>query len=369
MRLALKLKLLPDVSQKAALLKTMEHFSALCDHISRISFEKKVFSAMRMHYLAYYDIRKAFPEFSSQFVVRAIAKVADSYVKHKKTVHAFRKHSSVVYDQRLLSFKITTASINTTEGRKKIPFVFRQYGILDFKAIKSQTLLTYDKGQFFLSVVVDYPDKPKIPVKEFLGVDLGIKNIAYTSDGLPFSGEKIEKVRKRYAAIRGNLQSSGTKSAKRHLQKLSKKEHRFRKDINHQISKTLVSIAEGTGRGIALENLKGIRRRTTVRKEHRAKHESWSFSQLRQFINYKASLSGVPVAIVPAMFTSQICPRCGHCCEGNRKSRDLFVCQNCHYTAPSDYVGALNVSRAAANPPIAASSFEPQARLLQGTGS
>jgi len=64
------------------------------------------------------------------------------------------------------------------------------------------------------------------------------------------------------------------------------------------ISKTIVREAEGTGRGIKLEDLSGIRGRITVRTAQRADAHSWAFGQLRRFIAYKAALAGVPVAIV-----------------------------------------------------------------------
>ena len=51
------------------------------------------------------------------------------------------------------------------------------------------------------------------------------------------------------------MQGVGTKSAKKHLKKASKKESRFKADENHRISKAVVSQAKGTGRGIALEEL------------------------------------------------------------------------------------------------------------------
>ena len=135
------------------------------------------------------------------------------------------------------------------------------------------------------------------------------------------------------------------------------KEARFRRDVNHQISKKLVAKAKGTGRGIGLENLKGIRDRTQFRKPQRARISSWSFFQLRSFVEYKAGLAGVPIVLVDPRNTSRTCPECGHCEKANRKSQSEFECRHCGYSANADFVGARNIgsrARAAVNRPMVA---------------
>ena len=67
--------------------------------------------------------------------------------------------------------------------------------------------------------------------------------------------------RKRNQKRRTRLQKKGTKSATRLLRKRSGKESRFVADVNHRVSKTIVAEAKHTGRGIAVEDLTGIRDR------------------------------------------------------------------------------------------------------------
>ena len=50
--------------------------------------------------------------------------------------------------------------------------------------------------------------------------------------------------------------------------------------------------AERTGRGIAMEDLRGIRERLRVRKAQRRQHSAWAFDDLRKKIAYKACLLG-----------------------------------------------------------------------------
>src|SRR3970282_1255656 len=110
---------------------------------------------------------------------------------------------------------------------------------------------------------------------------------------------------------RAKLQAKGTRSAKRLLARRRKKEARFGQDVNHttpalaaarkrgaSVSKRIVATAQGTGRGIALEDLTHIRTRITACRPQRATLHSWSFYQLRQFVSYKAQRAGVALVLV-----------------------------------------------------------------------
>lgn len=50
--------------------------------------------------------------------------------------------------------------------------------------------------------------------------------------------------------------------------------------LNHRISKEIVSVAQRTGRGIAVEGLDGIRDRVRLRRDQRGTLSSWPFHQL-----------------------------------------------------------------------------------------
>jgi len=208
-------------------------------------------------------------------------------------------------------------------------------------------------------VVVEVPEPSKIDAVGTLGVDLGIVNIATDNDGQSFSGKQIDIVREKNAVLRANLQESGTKSAKRHLKRLSNKEARFHRDINHIISKKIVAKAKDTRQAIALENLKGIRKSVTVRRTQRSRFHSWAFYQLRSFIEYKAALAGIPVILVDPRGTSHICPECGYNERGNRPNRDTFRCVQCGFSGNADHIAAINIAARAAivNQPIVSGNF------------
>jgi IS605 OrfB family transposase len=353
-----KIKLLTDSDQYQKIVDTMKRFNEACDYISERAFAEKSFNKLKIHKLVYYDVRERF-DLSSQMVVRAIGKVAESYKVDKKSVHTFNETGAVVYDERILSFKgIEIASILTLEGRIDVPMLISKYhqGVLQGSKVRGQADLILQDGTFYLLLVVELPNGTPFEAEGVIGIDLGIANIAVDSTGENFSGAQVNGIRSRHRRLRMKLQAMGTKSAKRLLKKRRRKEQRFARDVNHCISKKIVSKAQDTRYMLALEDLKGIRERTekTVKKAQRSKHSSWSFYQLRQFIDYKALLAGVHVVFVDPRNTSRTCPECGLIDKRNRPNRDTFHCQCCGFAAPADNVAARNIaSRAAVNQPYA----------------
>jgi IS605 OrfB family transposase len=351
-KLTVKIKLLPTEQQKQSLLKTMQAFNDACNYISQIAFKNRRFSQVPLHRLCYRDVRQKF-KLSAQLAVRAIDKVAQTYKLDKKKLHRFKKYSAVVYDQRLLSFRgLSIASILTIDGRYKIPIVFGSYAGLEQNKMLGQADLVYKNGKLLLHVVIELPDGAPLTPKSTLGVDFGIANLATTSDGDTFSGKTVDDVRTRITAIKKALQKRGTKSAKRHLKKLSDRERRFKHNTNHAIAKKIVQIAKDTQRAIALENLSGFR--VTVRKEQRERLGKWAFGELGGFVAYKAKLAGVRVVFVEPRNTSRTCSHCGHVSRSNRKSQSEFVCAKCSFSIHADLNAAINIaSRASVNTPIA----------------
>ena len=73
--------------------------------------------------------------------------------------------------------------------------------------------------------------------------------------------------------------------------------------------------------------------------------KSWSYSQLQQYIEYKAKREGIKVRYVNASNTSLTCSRCGHINPDNRKTRDNFICAECGHKLNADHNAAINIAR------------------------
>lgn len=352
MNLTVKVKLLSTPEQSTSLLKTMEAFNQACNFASEIAFTKKTFGQVGLQKLCYRNIRNKFG-LSAQLSVRAIGKVSESYKADKKVQHVFKPRSAIVYDQRILSFKgLDLVSILSLDGRLKIPIVFGSYAKLEQRRVRGQADLLYQKGHFYLCLCVEVPDGKPIDPQGVLGIDMGIINLATTSDGQAFSGKQVDSVREKITKFRSALQKKGTKSAKRHLKKLSGRERRFKRNTNHTIAKRIVQLAKDTQRAIALENLKGFR--VTVRKSQQEQFGKWAFGELRRFITYKAQLAGIPVFLVNPRNTSRTCSQYGYISKANRKSQSEFICKQCGFSLNADVNAAKNIAlRASVNMPIA----------------
>jgi putative transposase len=341
-------KLLPTPEQSSALLTTLERVNEACAWLAERAFEMKSADKLRLQGLYYRDLREKFG-LSSQMAVRAISKVAEAYKRDRIRKPTFKPHGAIAYDQRIMSFKaMDRVSLLTISGRVLVPYVAGGYHRARLEGARGQSDLVFRKGKWFLYVTVDVPDGSPVDPEGWLGVDLGIRNLAVDSDGEAHSGAVVEATRQRHQRLRNILQPVGTKSAKRHLKKLAGREARFRSIENHRISKRIVAKAKGTGRGIAVEDLTGIHERATVRRSQRAMHSGWAFFQLRAFLSYKAATAGVKLVVVDPRNTSRTCPACGYIDKANRKSQSEFACKSCGFAANADLVGATNIARRAA---------------------
>ena len=354
MKLIARVKLQPTAEQASALGKTLRCVNSACNHISRVAWRSKTFGRYPLHQLVYREVRSRFG-LSAQLTVRAIAKVSDAYKLDRSRRRVFRFNGAIPYDDRILSWKLGPAivSINTLGGRLKIPFVGGAQQCELLKTRQGESDLLWLRGQFYLSATCEVAEPLPCASSAVLGVDLGVVNLAVDSDGRIYSGQTVNAVRTRHRRLRSQLQAAGTASAKRHLRRLSGQEKRFAQDTNHGISKRIVALAQDTARGIAIEDLGGIRERTTVGKAQRTQQSSWGFNQLRRFLEYKSKRAGVVLVAVDPRNTSRTCPICGAVDKRNRRSQSAFQCVMCGHSGLADHIAARNIaSRASVNTPI-----------------
>lgn len=362
----MRVKLLPDEDTRRAL----EHTLALCNKAAsfaaQVSHQRGVHRGWDLREITYGDVRAM--GLSAQPAQQAIRKAVDAIKTRRANARAgnygkpwtkrhqrimsrpvtFRPDAAQPFDDRCLSWDHDgrTISIWTTSGRLRVPFLGKRRHMREIAAHrKGESDLVHHSGEFYLYATVDLPDPaPGVP-SEFIGVDLGVQNLAVTSDGRTHGSDgMLADLRTRRTQERQALQMLGTKSAKRKLKKKAGQETRRMTDVNHRIAKKIVAEAERTGRGIALENLTGIRDRARHRKPQRATFHSWAFAQLAAFITYKAHAAGVPVQIVDPAYTSQECSGCGHIDKRNRPTQETFRCTSCGLTLQADLNAARNIA-------------------------
>ena len=340
MKLTLKIKLLPTDKQVKLLLDTIKEANTVCNAISEVAWEKKIFNNFKLHHQIYHPYKVSF-QLSSQMLIRQVAKVADAYKIDKKTIRAFKPLGSISYDSRIMTYKgDDIVSLWCIGGRQKIKFICHNRKYLPY--IKGEADLVYKNNKFYLFQTVDIPEEDMNDVEEFIGVDFGLTTIAHTSNNVEFSADGLNSYREHRQKVRSSIQSKGTKSSKKLLKRLSGKEKTHASIINHTIAKQIVISAKEQGKGIAIEDLTGIRFTSKRRnKTFRTKFGKWNFSQLRQYITYKALFNGVPLVVVPPAYTSQTCSNCNHI---GKRTNKRFQCNNCGTVIDADYNASINIA-------------------------
>ncbi len=336
---------MPDAEQAASLAAMTERFNAAADWIAGELFARNLANKVEAQRLLYREVRARFG-LSAQTAILCIHRACEAYKRDPSIRPRFRKDAGITYDVRTMSFKgIDKVGLLTLDGRVVVPMVVTAYQAQRLGYPKGQCDLIRPKdGKWFLLVTVDVPDGSPINPADFIGVDLGIANIATDSDGHQHSGKDVERVRRKHNLQRKRLQRKNTKGAKKKIRRIKDKEARFRRHQNHVISKAIVQDAKRTGRGIALEDLDGIRERVTARGgDARNRLSGWSFGQLGSFIGYKTKLAGVAVVFVDPRDTSRTCAECGHCEKANRKTQGEFSCKGCGHEDHADANAARNI--------------------------
>jgi len=331
MKLTLKIKLLPTDEQANLLLDTMKEANTVCDSISDVAWEKRVFNNFKLHHEVYHEYKAKY-KLSSQMLIRQIAKVADSYKINKKTKCAFKPLGGIAYDNRIMTYKPdNVVSLWCIGGRQNIDFICHNPDYIPY--IKGESDLVYKKGKFYLFQTVDVPEGDVEDVEEFIGCDFGLTDIVVTSDDVKHSADGLNKYREHRQKVRSSIQAkadTSKRSTKRNCRKLSKrlsgKERTHAKIVNHTIAKSIILSAKESGKGVAVEDLTNIRFTSKRRnKKFRTKLGKWSFGQLRSFLEYKGLLFGVPVVAVDPRYTSQTCNVCKHI---GKRTNKVFKCTN-----------------------------------------
>ncbi len=354
MNVTITLRLDLSSEELSRLLAEVRRFNEAAQWLSGVAFDERLFSWLPLQRRAYRELRQRFGLKSAQAVV-CVRKVAYAYSNAARRVkranfrslgsmplykHRYKRDGTLAFYGMRFSFR----------SRRDVPL-----------SSKCEARLVWDGSKVLIHQAVEIEEASPTPPRGHLGVDLGLARIAVDSDGAthpekphPFSPGQLRGLRKRHARLRRKLQKKGTRSARRLLLKRRRRERRFARHVNHAVAKDLVAKAKGSGRGIALEDLRGIRSRITAKKAQRRDLHAWAFAQLRGFIEYKARKEGVRVGVVDPRNTSLTCPGCGRVDRKNRPERDRFRCVGCGFAGPADAIAAENIRRAAGSRPDAA---------------
>jgi IS605 OrfB family transposase len=373
-------QLKPTPEQARSLKTTLEQHTACFNAVAHEGFTTACSNGVELHKRTYYPLRAHYPDLPAQLVCAARVKATEAVKsaltwkgkkeqaypkkvekakKQGKAIPAFKpvrcpqsECACIRYDQRSswVKWGTMTCSLATVSGRIELPFTVPPHlqHYVGYHVCSAD--LCYRKGRYTLHIVVTIPEPVIAPTMTVVGVDLGLNRPAVTS-ARQFLGQKRWKEQERRTfRLKRKLQAKGTRSAKRHLKKLSGKQFRRRRDHDHVLSKRLVQNTL-PGATIVLENLKNIRdtskmgrgKKDSKKRDNKRRLHSWSFAQLYCFVEYKAQAHGIRVVKIDPRHTSQTCSKCGHQARNNRRSQSVFHCRSCGYQLNADLNAAQNI--------------------------
>ncbi len=292
----------------------------------------------KIHNATYYPLRNKYPKIPSA-MLQTIRDVACGNLKAVKLkVKPIPKNKFIRYDKRTFSYNNGKVSLSTINGRQRfniqLPRFAEKYNEWNSKA----GMVVLRNNQLWLNIIFNKENQIG-ESNSFIGIDRGINNIAVCSDNEFYNSKQLKLVKGRYQHLKARLQSKGTRSAKQHLKKLSGRERRFVRDVNHCLSK---QIAKKPFDCFVLEDLKKF----SMDKGRRfnKKLGNWSYYQLGNFIQYKAEELGKNTIKVNPRHTSQMCSQCGHTERSNRKGSQ-FKCMTCGFELNADLNASRNITK------------------------
>lgn len=307
-----------------------------------------------------YDwLRKTHPSLPAQAVIKVYKDVLSAFRSIKGNRHRIKhapqkRHLAMRLDKRLYTRMQQDGIVMCagTEGKRElIPFVLYDKATEMLLNYPTHDPLIYERdGRLFLSVPFEVQEKPVLS-DDCIGVDLGLRRLFVTTDGVAFRDEKYLDSRRKLRHNKKGLQSCGTKSARHKLRKLKNREHNLSNDLCHRAANALLSST--TASVIVLEDLEGIKRKTSKtkngfkRKTHNRRMGQAPIRGFRDILTHKAQRVGKRVETVSPTYTSQTDCRTGKR-DGERK-RCRYVCSD-GVVLDADWNASCNIAHRSGHP-------------------
>jgi putative transposase len=224
-------------------------------------------------------------------------------------------------------------------------------------------------GRWYVSLTVgqEIPD-PIITDTHVVGVDVGIKELATTSDGEVFENPRAYKKaqrRLRFLQKEVNRKQKGSKNREKAKIRVAKQHQRtanIRRDNQHKASTAIVKSA-GV---IVLESL-NVQGMLKNRKLSKALSDA-SISEFFRQLKYKAKWAGKQVIEANRWYpSSKTCSSCGSIKDALGLGERTFSCDSCGFVLDRDLNAAINLRNLAGSFPVTACC--PGSATQNATGS
>lgn len=346
-----KFKLKEPTNRKGTNLeKTLNQFKSCVNNWLNLLKSVNGASQKKLHQKGYDDMRQKYGLYSAT-VQEAMNRALFTWKANGKSKY---QEDSMSFKGQSVKKDNDAINLPLVDGRDWFPFIvpdkFEKY----LNKEHGNIVVKKSEENWFTYISYKIECQEEYEPKNYLGVDIGIINIATTSTaegGLQkvYGGNQLLKRRKEIEEKKSRLQAKKGKNsnAYRALKRLSGKETNFSHNLNHKISKEIVQIAKDNKLGIALENISGITSNLDKEtKKAKKMLKKWRFRDLIEKIEYKAEEKGVPIEKIDPRNTTKTCSSCG--VKGELNDR-RFKCKNCGLEMDRDLNASINIAKRGKN--------------------
>lgn len=241
------------------------------------------------------------------------------------------------------SYKLSLANIHNIRFKCSVKYV--NYLVKNKDNIISATLSKTNSDKYYLSILIDGDFYKKLKITEnCVGVDLGLKDFAVTSNGeifenLHFKKSQVNRFKRLQREISKKQKGSNNRNKARiRFAKLNEKIRNRKLNYLYKISNSLLN----ENQVIVLEDLDV----NQMLKNHKLAESitDVNFGEFRKILTYKSNWYGRDLIFIDKFYPSS--KRCNYCGNINQKlklSDRQWLCPNCEKSIERDYNAALNI--------------------------
>ena len=308
---------------------------------------------------------------SNNVTKQAIKDACEAYRDFFKGYRKFprfksRKHSVPKFYQDNVKIQFTDTHVKvegfTTSKKKnkqKLNWIrLAEHGRIPTDCKYMNPRIKYDGVNWWITIGIEYENSTSIPLKEGIGIDLGIKDLAICSDNVVYKNinksQEVKKLEKRKRRLQRSISRRYEKNKKGgsycKTSNIIKKEKELLK-INHRLTnirqnylhQTTSEVINRKPRFICMEelNVKGM-----MKNRHLSKAvQQQCFGEFRRQMEYKSAWNNIPVIIADRFFpSSKLCSCCGNIKTDLKLSDRIYKCE-CGNIIDRDYQASLNLKR------------------------
>jgi putative transposase len=332
-----------DFSPDQRLSSMMETFRQMLNDCIRIGLRENRTSLRSLSLVCYPNLKKY--EIASAYKLNAISRACGILSNYRKLLKKKRRSVTKPYCSK--PSLITCYGLKEKNGflcmpsKLKIPLNDYVLKKIQGSEIRSVTVSTRTVSICFSKEV------QPMECTEILGIDTNLENVTVASSTgtKKFDMKEIGEAKQEYREIKSHFKRNDFRILKEISEKYGKLQADKSQSEIHKITARIIKQVKKQKAGIAIEDIKGIRK--LYRKgngqgtDFRARLNSWAFGEFQRQIEYKAKLNGLPVIYVNARVTSAKCSMCGDkmFAEENR----MLYCPSCKRRVDRDENAAVNI--------------------------